>query len=115
VSPYEQYVADTGQDASDPLTRHCWEQLQREQRRGKHDIQCSGYNERQCDCGQVDGIEQRFMETLAEVMSTLSHSACSPPDQQIYDRARALLAAHGHAGPPEAMVSAMRVWEFKRS
>lgn len=55
------YSSETDRDDCDALRAA---QEERAARQGKHTITCSGYNERPCDCGLVDGILAALAEAL---------------------------------------------------
>lgn len=69
---FADYIAGTGQDPNEPLTLKCWEDLQREYRRGRHTTQCGGYSPQPCDCGVTDRIEMEVDRLTAENARLLS-------------------------------------------
>lgn len=112
-----EYAASIGADCDDPTIVHAFEQKQREERRGKHQSTCSGYNERQCDCGQVDRIEAALLslrESQANYRSALlAHRDLSIAEQRAYDEYIAALKLYNDAR--ERTAEALKVLQRERA
>lgn len=69
-------------------------QEERAARQGKHEITCSGYNERACDCGLVDGLRAALAEALEQWRVWISPHASRELIEREESRIAELRAKH---------------------